>query len=321
MTELFSRPIPKRPEELSFLQGMDLFENLHWNSRSMATRTAALIRYLRAFFDEHSLHAIGRQDVVRLRAHLTARGLSVSYVNKGQGILKNLYNRFTLWKEDGWAGGYDLSVLKLPTHNPAKLVPMPKPQYDGPFFSPWVIRRYVKIGQQLGDYDMADRIWIGFVCRLSPIDLRELDDAEIDDESFTIRLWRKHTKTPQKPQGCFQEVKLTERLWGRLERRRRGRPEGVTRIFNNRNERKRFNAIRRVAKAEGLPDVKPIDIRRAAGGQLFEFGFSDTDRARGLAHTTTKVTLDHYTPRTNPRGGEMTRRLQSSVEPPTVKVK
>jgi integrase len=312
-SDLFDQPIPEAPETLTFNQAMTIFRELHWGRKKMATKTGSFERYMIGFFDGRLIHGMGRLDCEQLRHHLTTtRGLKVSTVNKAHMILALLFSKLGQWQADGVAGGYDFTRLKMPRSNPGKAVKMPKVIPDQPFHDPFVIRRYIRLARQMGEEGLSLAIRLGWIFRVSPIDLWELNDAEINEERMEIRIWRRHTKTERTPQGALQIIKLTESAWGAINRAREFRKPGETRIFTwtEAQRRRKLRRLRTRAKKEGLPGVNWLDLRRGAGGYLDEKGFDVRDRKDALGHTNEKTTITYYSKRVNPRGRRFTEELE-----------
>lgn len=299
--DLFDQPIPSAVTRLTFNQAMRLFTSIYWRTKKMHKNTKSFERYLVSYFDGRFIEAIGRQDVENMRTYMHQRhSLGISAVNKCHMIMELLYNKLEDWKEDGWADGYDFSGLTLPRRNPGALVDKVKEPAGTRFITPWEFRKIYHFTLNLGDHELADMIRFGIWSRLSPIDLLNLNDSEINETRFHLEVYRRHTMTTKNPLGCLQVVPLTEKMWGLIERRRRYRNKGETKIFIAKNMRRRLAKIRKLAINAGMEDFTLRDLRRSGSGHLHEKGVDLETRADGLGHRTTRMTKAHYTPNTKP---------------------
>ena len=298
--ELFDQPLPEKLERLTFNQAMRLFVAIHWSKTKMGGKTGALVGHLVTFFDGRLIDTLGRQDIVNLRAWLSKKGFGLAYVNKGHTITKLLYNKFYAWTSDGWADGYNFSKLKLPKMNPADMVPKPRDPARERFLTPWEFKKLIKYSKQVNDWDLVDLIRMALWCRLSPIDLENLNDSEISESRFQIELRRRHTMTPRNPQGCLQIIPLKEKMWGLIHRRRQYRKPGDQRLLNFTNIKRRLNKVRKKAVSEGMEDFTLRDFRRSGSGFLYEKGFSMDTIAEGMGHVDPKTTRQHYIPKNRP---------------------
>lgn len=315
--DLFDQAIPERPESLTFNQGMRLFRLLHWDRKDTAPQNESVCRYLVEFFDGRMLHLIGRQDANNCLTWLrTTKVLGAWSLIKARMILTLLFNKFDEWKEDGVAAGYNFSGLALPRKNPGKMatkVAAPKPTV---FISPWEFRKWLKMAVKANDDGFAAAFKLGLWCRLAPIDIEHLNDSEVDDEAFEIRVYRRHTKTDKNPTGCLQVISMTEKLWAEINRCRRFRKPGETRIIPIQvNKRRRFAKIRKLARAHGMRDITLGVLRRSASDFLLEENFSADAVADAMGHTTTKVLDHHYSSKKRtPFRREISQKLTESFQ-------
>lgn len=321
--DLFDQPISSKLDRLTFNQALRLFEEVYWNKKKMSERTKSSIRYLNSFFNGRNLEEIGRYDIENLRMHLSrnvynqrtnTRGLGVSAVNKAHMIITLLYNKFEQWKQDGWAGGYNFENLVLPRKNPGLLVKKAMEPQDDRFFTPWEFRIWIRLAKQIGDYRLADIIRFGIWLRLSPIDLREFNDDEIDEQNMVIRVYRRHTKTDKNPQGCLQVIPITERIWGRIQTCRRYRDPKENRILDFRNDRRRLAKLRKAFRALGYRDFTWRHLRRSGSGHLFTKGVDFQTIADGQGHKDPRTTRRYYTPLVNPNLRKATQVLLSEFD-------
>ncbi len=301
--DLFSQPLPLVITTLTFDQAIKLFVEFYWKGKKSYIPTKTYLDELTVYLSGRQLHSIGRQDIHNLRSHLSRRGVGPSGLNKPHMILTLLLNKFEEWREDGWLDKYDLSGLQLPRRNPGLLVKRLKEPPRHRFIKPLEFRAYYKIATELGFIDIAKAIRFGIWAHLAPIDLFGLNDSEIDESAWQIRVYRRHTKTDQNPKGSLQVIELTERMWAELERIKRFRRPDETRYFNIINRRKKLAKIRKIAKERGYPDFTWLDLRKAGSGYLHGKVPREV-RAHMLGHSDPRVTDRHYTPPGNPLAKE-----------------
>jgi len=293
--DLFDQPLPHAITRLTFNQGMRLFQELHWFRTRQGKNSESLCRYIVVFFEGRSVDNIGRQDTFNLLAWLRTEKKQGGWsLIKARAIVRLMYNKLELWKEDGIVGPYDFTGVLLPRKNPTFKVPTPKPPKPQLFISPFEFRGWIKAARKAGDvvFEAAFRFALWF--RLSPIDLENLNDDEIDEQAFEIRLFRRHTKTALNPGGCPQTIELTEKAWALINRCRQHRRPGEKLILNMVNKRRRFAKIRKIAREMGLRDITLSVFRRSASDHLMEQGFSKEAVADSLGHTTEKIVDFHY---------------------------
>lgn len=308
--ELFEQRPPTLIDTLIFNQAWRLFFELHWSRRKESTRADALCRYIVAFFDGRLIHTITRQDGENLIHHLkTHRNQGPWSLIKARTILRLMFNKLEQWRDDGYAGDYDVSRLLLPKRNPGKAIPSIKAPKREVFHSPFEIRSWIRLARRVGDDGLVSILRLGLWLRLSPIDLEALDDSEIDEEAFEVRIHRRHTKTPRNPVGCLQVIPMTERVWAEINRCRRYRKPGETRVLYFVNMRRRFGRIRKLARALGMRDLTLGAFRAAAAAALEKGGFDIRTIAQGHGHTTTKMMESHYLPNRNPHLRKATQEL------------
>lgn len=294
--DLFDQPIPPVVERLTFNQLMRLFKRAHWDRKKEAARQTALCNYMVEFFDGRPIEAIGRQDTINLITWLrTKKNLGAWMLIKARGIMRLMFNLAEIWREDGFVEGHDVHALALPRKNPTFKVPAiraPKPQL---FLFPFEFRGYIRAARKVGDWGFEAAFKMGLWFRLSPIDLENLNDDEIDEQAFEIRVHRRHTITDINPTGCLQVIKLTEKAWALIDRCRRARRPGEKLILPIQlNKRRRFAKIRKAAVAAGFRDMTLSALRRAATDYLLEKGYSKETVADAAGHTTTKMLDPHY---------------------------
>lgn len=308
--DLFDQPIPEVITTLTFNQAVRLFVDFHWGKKPSYWKTKTYLDDLVSYLCGRLLHTITRQDIYELRDLLAKRHVQASGQNKPHMILTVLMNKFEEWKEDGWVGHYDISGLHLPRRNPGLLVKRLKEPARARFIKPLEYRAYYKICLEVGYFDVAQAIRFGIWGHLAPIDLFSLNDSEIDESAWQIRLYRRHTKTSKNPQGSLQVIELTERMWAELARIRRFRKPGETTYFNIVNRRRKLAKIRKMAISRGYPDFSWLDLRKAGSGYLYEKGVPREVRAAILGHSDPRVTDRHYTPPGNP----LSRKAQIMVQ-------
>ncbi len=295
MSDLFDQPLPAVVETLTFNQAWRLFYELHWSKKKNSTRSDAIGRYILAFFDGRLIHTIGRQDGENLMHHLRVFRKQGPWGQiKGRTILNLMFSKLEQWRDDGWAGDRDFSKVLLPRRNPGKAIPVIKAPKRAIFHTPFEIRGWIKMARQVGDERLVSIIRLGLWLRLSPIDLEALNDAEIDEEAFEVRVYRRHTITPRNPVGCLQTIPLTERCWGEINRCRTHRKPGVATILDFSNIRRRFSKVRKLARERGMRDLTLGAFRAAAAAALELGGFDIRTIAQGHGHTTTKMMENHY---------------------------
>lgn len=310
--DLFDQPLPEVVTRLTFNQAMRFFRANHWDTKKGAAKTDSLCRYMVEFFDGRFIDLIGRQDTVNLLNWLRLKkGAGAWYLIRARGILRLLYNRFDIWKEDGAVGGHDLSGLALPRRNPTFKVPAPQPPKPQVFLSPFEHRGWIRAARGAGDLGFEAAFKLGLWFRLSPIDLENLNDDEIDEQAFEIRIQRRHTITEKTPAGAPQVIKLTEKAWALIERCRRYRKPGDKMILPIRvNKRRRFAKIRKLAVASGLRDMTLSVLRRSASDFLLERNFPVDAVSDALGHTTDKIVNFHYSSKKRaPHRGKITTEL------------
>lgn len=298
--DLFDQPIPKVIRELTFNQASRLFLVIHWDRTKMSKKTGALIGHLNTVFDGRLIHTLGRQDIINMRDRLSKMGYGTAYINKAHMLVKLMYNKFEAWKSDGWAEGYNFEDIVLPRKNPASMVNKPKDPARDRFLSPWEFRVLIRVAKRLNDWDMVDTLKLALWLRVSPIDLEEFNDDEINETNWQIQIFRRHTITPRTPKGCIQIIPLKEKIWGLIQRRRQYRNAGEKRILNWSNFKRRFNRLRKAATEENIKPFQLRDFRRSGSGFLWEHGVDAVTVSEGMGHTTTKVWEHHYKPKTRP---------------------
>ncbi len=308
--ELFDQRPPSIVETLTFNQAWRLFFDLHWSRRKEASRAEALCRYIVAFFDGRLIHTIGRQDGENLIDHLSkVKRQGPWSLIKARSILRLIFHKLEQWKDDGYAGNCDVSRLLLPKRNPGKAIPAMVTPRRVVFHSPFEVRGWINLARLAGDEGLVSTIRLGLWLRLSPIDLEHLDDSEIDEEAFEVRVYRRHTITPKNPQGCLQRIPLTEKVWGEIARCRKYRRPNETRILYWCNMRRRFAKLRKMARAKGMRDITLGAFRAAAAAALEKDGFDIRTIAQGHGHTTTKMVESLYLPDRNPHLRKATGKL------------
>ncbi len=314
--DLFAQPVAERIEFLTFNQAVNLFVAIYWNRKKMAASTRSTLRYLVSFFDGRLIHLIGRQDMQNVMHHLANNilncrngkmGLGPSAINKAKMIMTLLYRKLEEWKLDGVVGDHDFSRLTLPSRNPGLLVKRLNEEPDDRFYSPWEYRQWLRAARSIGDYGLVDAIRLGVWLRLSPIDLVELNDDEID--GMEIRVYRRHTKTDQNPKGQLQVCALTEKVWGLIERCRRYRNPGEKRILNLVNKRRRLKRLRKKVIEMGGRDFTLRHLRKSGSGRLFELGYDIQTVQEGNGHASPRTTRKWYTPPRNPNLRKATQKL------------
>lgn len=311
--ELFdARPIV--PFRLKFGQCADIFDIVHWKKTKMSKKIAALVRYTRAVLDEHFMDEIHRTDLENLRVTLHAvHKQGPKGINHAIGYVKSLFNRCYEWRDDGYVEGQDMRGLILPLKNPAsllrKLTEAPRDRTP----TPLEIRKLIKYARQINDYDAADILRAAFWFRMSPGDLLQFSDAHVNEAKFRIEMRRCHTKTRWNPQGELQVVRMTEKMWGFINRRRMMRPAGTTLILNFINWRRRLKKLRLYAMKQGMEDFWTGDFRRAAASHLFEKGWSIAAVADALGNTP-GVAKRHYITTEPPFRREMSEDLVRATD-------
>lgn len=298
--DLFDQPIPPTIESLTFNQAIRLFTFIHWNRTKMSGKTGALVGHLTRIFEGRLINTLGRQDIINMRDRLSKMGYGTAYINKGHMMVKLMFNKFEAWKSDGWAEGYNFEQIALPRKNPASMVNKPKDPARDRFVQPWEFRVLIRIAKRLNDWDMVDTLKLALWLRLSPVDLEEFNDNEVNENNWQIEIFRRHTITPRTPKGCLQVIPLKEKIWGLIQRRCQYRNEGEKRILNFKNFKRRFGKLRKAATAENIKPFQLRDFRRSGSGFLWEQGVDAVTVSEGMGHTTTKVWEHHYKPKTRP---------------------
>lgn len=295
--DLFDQPIPAQPEILFWPQFWRLFDEHHWRYLKESSRAGALIRYILAEWQGRAFHLIRAQDADNLLKILATKyGQGPWSLQKARMIIRLVFNKAERWKEDGGVGNVDLTRLLLPRRNPGKhSTPIQSPP-PIEHVSPWEYRTWIRLAREIGDRKLVAALRIGIWCRLSPIDLVQLDDSEVDETKFEIRVFRRHTRTSKNPAGVLQRIHLTERIWGEIAVCRQFRRPGVTGIIDQTNLRRRMAKIRKLAVARGIHTRFSLRIlRRSAAQHLKDVGYDDGVIAEALAHTTTKMVRERYT--------------------------
>lgn len=274
-----------------------LFHEHHWKRKKEATRADSLGRYILEYFDGRAVNLIRGQDVDNLLHWLeTVKGQGPWSLIKARSLVRLVFNKAEEWREDGGVGGHDFSRLLLPKRNPgksSKAIRTPPPIDHA---NPWEYRTWIKLARQVGDRKLVAALRIGIWCRLSPIDLIELDDSEVDEAKFEIRVRRRHTRTPKNPAGILQTIHLTERIWGEIAVCRQYRKAGTSRIIDSTNLRRRMAKVRKLARLKGITTALTLRIlRRSAAQHLREAGYDDSVLQEALGHTTTKMARERYT--------------------------
>ena len=295
--DLFDQPISAQPESLFWPQLWRLFHEHHWKKRKESTRAESIGRYILEFFDGRAIHLIRGQDVDNLLRWLElSKHQGPWSLIKARSIVRLVYNKLFEWVEDGGVGDIDLTKCALPKRNPGKSstpIRVPPPIDHA---NPWEYRTWIKLARQIGDRKLVAALRIGIWCRLSPIDLIELDDSEVDEAKFEIRVRRRHTRTPKNPAGVLQTIHLTERIWGEISVCRQYRKPGTTRIIETTNLRRRMAKVRKLARLKGITTALTLRIlRRSAAQHLREAGYDDSVLQEALGHTTTKMARERYT--------------------------
>lgn len=294
--DLFDQPTPELIEKMTFNQFMRLFKRVHLDRKKEGPRLEALCRHMVEFFDGRMIDTIGRQDTRNLLNWLRAsKNLGPWTLIKARSVLRLMFNLAETWKEDGFIEGHDTSRLSLPRKNPTLKTERPKAPRPEIFLSPFQFRGWIKAARQANDLGFEAAFRFGIWFRLSPIDLENFNDDEVDNSAFEVRIRRRHTKTDKDPAGCLQVIKLTERAWAWIERCRRFRKAGEKRIISiSVNKRRRFAKIRKIAVGMGLQDVTLCVFRRSASDYLLSKGFAKGSVADSLGHTTEKMVDAHY---------------------------
>ncbi len=302
--DLFEQPPPEVVTVLTVNQAVRIFVRLYWKRKKMYKGSLQYLNDIVSFLNGRLLHTITRQDIRNLRAYVAARGVGISGQNKPHMIFTLMVNKLEEWREDGWAGGHDISGLHLPRHNPGLLVKRAKEKPHLRFITPLEYRAYFKIARELGYHDMAAAIRFGIWAHLSPIDLFALNEDEVDESAWQIHVYRRHTRTDQNPLGSLQVIELTEKMWGALQGQRKYRSPDEKRFFVITNRRRKLATIRKVARERGYPDFTWAHLRKAGSGYLHNEGVGRTIRAHILGHKDERVTDRHYTPPGNPKARE-----------------
>ena len=304
--DLFDQPIPHSIERLTFNQATRLFRELYWGRKKMASSTRSFERYALKFFDGKYIDTIGRLDMDALLAWAarsggaTQKGLGPSALNKIRMYIGRMFTIFEGCREDGSAGGYITSGMVLPRRNPGRSVKRFKEPTDDRFPKPWEFKAWIRFAKRLGDDSMVDILRLGIWLRLSPIDLENLNDDEIDEARMQIRIFRRHTISDRNPLGCIQVIPITEKIWGKIQTCKRYRRPGVKTILNFRNKRRRLAKLRKLVRIAGMRDFTWRHLRKAGSGHLFNKGVDLQTVSEGLGHTSTRTTRTYYVPRENP---------------------
>lgn len=297
--DLFDQPIPTVVETLTWKQASRLFWLAHWRHKKFGVMGKSIWDNVDAFFETRPIHTVGKHDVEMLLMHLLRnKGYkSASAQNKARMYVALLFNKFTEWAADGFVEGHDVSGLKLPKLNPAERVARRKERGRDRAVSPWDFGRVLVICRRLRYENVAEILKFAVWLRMSPIDLRELADHHVHDRTMQVIKGRGHTRTDKNPEGSIHKVPISDRMWGRIRRLQTFRMPGNTLILDFTNFRKRFEAVRRVAVAEGIQDFQLRDFRRSgATFLLYEAKMDLKTVSQGLGHSSTKVTEDFYVP-------------------------
>ncbi len=309
--DLFDQPVPECPDVLFWPQFWRIFEEHHWAYLKESSRAGAIVRYILAEWHGRAIHLIRAQDVDNLLKNLASHRLQGPWsLQKARMIVRLAFNKAERWKEDGGVGAHDFSRLQLPRRNPGKHstpIQTPPPIEHA---SPWEYRTWIKLARKVGDRKLVAALRLGVWCRLSPIDLLELDESEVDEGKFEIRVRRRHTRTPRNPAGILQVIHLTEKIWGEIAVCRQYRKAGTTRLIDQTNIRRRMAKVRKLAAAQGITTRFSLRIlRRSAAQHLKSAGYDDGVIAEALAHTTTKMVRERYTTGTSPNLKKATKAL------------
>lgn len=294
--ELFNQPIPEVIERLTFNQFMRLFKALYWDKKKESKRTGSICNYMVIHFDGKFIDTMGRHETLSLLNWLrTVKNYKAWSLIKARSILRLMFNVIEIWKEDGLVGGYDFTSVRLPRKNPTFKVVMPTPPRPTLFLNPMEFRGWIKAAKKAGDFGFEAAFKLGLWFRLSPIDLENLNDSEIDEQAFEIRVHRRHTITDRNPEGCLQVIALTEKAWAFINRCRQYRKKGETKIIPIQiNARRRFAKIRKIAREMGLRDMTLSALRRSGADYILEKGYTKDAVSDALGHTTDKIVEKHY---------------------------
>ncbi len=222
-----------------------------------------------------------------------------------------MFNMAEVWRDDGFVHGHDLRNLQLPRVNPTFKTDPPAKSRPETFISPSIFRSWIKACRAADDlaYEAAFKFAVWF--RLSPIDLKNLNDDELDEEAFELRIRRRHTITDKNPHGCLQVIKLDEQSWAMIARCRRFRKPGNKLLFDiQTNGKKRFLKIRKIGMKMGLRSITLSVFRRSASDHLLAKGYQRSHVADALGHTTEKNLDPHDSSKRHaPYRGQITREL------------
>ena len=314
--DLFTPAIPRDVETLFFGQLAQLFYEHHWRFRKESKNAAPIFRYLCEHFYGVAVHTMRGQNVDNCMAWLASEKNQGAWsLIKARSLIRLMFMKAEEWREDGGVGDHSFARAVLPKRNPGRTSKPIKPPPPIQHATPWEYRAWIKAARAAGDRKLVAALRIGIWCRLSPADLLMLDESEIDEGKFEIRVRRRHTRTPRNPAGVLQVCHLTEKIWGEIAVLRQFRKAGVTRLVDTTNLRRRLAKVRKAAAEKGVTLRLNLRVlRRSAAQHLRDAGFDDSVIAEALAHTTTKMVRERYTVGPTPHLKRATRSIVAAFD-------
>jgi len=253
---------------LPFSQAADLFHKFWYEleptrSRRSKLNAASFCKSLKDYFKDRPLDAFTVELIQQWRHDRQAIGVKFNSVNREQGFLSSLFEKFNYWN-------------KLGLSAPVKPVKLPHP-----YFNPVVL---VKKPSEEG----ANRTR---VCSIEELKRLKAACAEYHDEALWQAIRKAiHTMLRQKD---LISVEAGESI--KLIQAKTGKPIIIpvvmTEKINATNLRKRWSRVR---VAAGCTDLQWRDLRRSGANLLRELGYSQELIKDALGHRK-QATTDIYT--------------------------
>lgn len=288
--ELFSdEPFSLR---LTIRDALRIFWDNYWGFLPSAKTTTAHRTRIENFFNKYYLDTISKADVERFRRYLKDMGYSESSINRHHMLLSRLFSKFEEYRDGGFVNGEDFKRIRLPTKNPAALVP----KVNERRYARKVVISKEEITKLVSysDENLAEIIKALYWTRLRPSDLRRVTAEHVDFKAMVITGIQNKTITTKNPSGVPYRVAMTFEMAAMVQRRIEAHKPGSP-LFPLKAIRFRFDRVREMA---GMPWVQMRDLRRSAATYLLDNGIDPRTVADGLGHTTLRM-LPTYTPRTD----------------------
>lgn len=255
-------------KRLPFSQAADLFFKFWYEqelSRSHRSKLNAesFCRSLKDYFKDRSLDTFTVELIQQWRHDRQAAGVKFNSVNREQGFLSSMFEKFNYWNKLGLSAPVKPVKLPYPYHNPVVLVKKPSEQ-------------------------SANRTR---VCSMDELKHIKAACIEFHDEALWQAIRKAiHTMLRQKD---LISVEVGQSI--KLYQSKTGKPIIIpvvmTEKINSTNLRKRWDRVRAAA---GCSDLQWRDLRRSGANLLRELGYSQELIKDALGHQK-QATTDIYT--------------------------